>query len=112
VSLSAGTCAIADYTKISTAHANGCRAPDFKAKGAEVFGVSSGSAEDKEKFLRTTKATAIELLIDAGDVLRKSWAVPRALFGAFPGKHCILWPSLASVHSSSSVRRSRHLRDW
>jgi peroxiredoxin len=28
----------------------------------------------------------MELLIDEKDGLRKSWAVPRALFGAFPGR--------------------------
>lgn len=30
--------------------------------------------------------TSYELLIDAGDVVRNSWKVPRALFGAFPGR--------------------------
>ena len=62
------------------------RAPDFKAKGAKVFGVSSGNAADKEKFIRANKLTSMELLIDAGDKLRTSWKVPRALFGAFPGR--------------------------
>ena len=62
------------------------RAPDFKSKGAEVFGISSGSAADKEKFIRTTKATSIELLIDEGNGVRQSWNVPKALFGAFPGR--------------------------
>jgi peroxiredoxin Q/BCP len=38
------------------------------------------------KFLRATKTVSIELLTDAGDVVRKSWGVPRALFGAFPGR--------------------------
>lgn len=62
------------------------RAPDFKAKGAEVIGISSGNAADKEKFIKANKLNNMELLIDAGDVVRKSWAVPRALFGAFPGR--------------------------
>ena len=46
------------------------RAPDFKAKGAEVFGVSSGGAADKEKFIRANKLNTIELLTDAGDKVR------------------------------------------
>ena len=62
------------------------RAPDFKAKGAEVVGISSGNASDKDKFIKANKLNNMELLIDAGDVVRKSWAVPRALFGAFPGR--------------------------
>ena len=61
------------------------RAPDFKKFGAEVFGVSSGGPADKEKFIRANKLTSFELLIDAADVVRNSWKVPRALFGAFPG---------------------------
>lgn len=67
------------------------RAPDFKAKGAEVFGVSSGSAEEKEKFLKTTKATSLEnnLLIDADSKLRTLWGVPKALFGVLPGNSYI-----------------------
>lgn len=48
--------------------------------------MSSGSAADKEKFVRTTKATSIDLLIDSADQLRKLWNVPKALFGAFPGR--------------------------
>lgn len=62
------------------------RAPDFKSKGAEVFGVSSNGAADKEKFVKANKLTSLELLIDEGEKVRKSWAVPRALFGAFPGR--------------------------
>ena len=61
------------------------RAPDFKSKGAEVFGVSSGSKQDKDKFVAATKIN-FELLIDEGDKVRKAWGVPRALFGAFPGR--------------------------
>jgi peroxiredoxin Q/BCP len=62
------------------------KAPDFKKYNAKVFGVSSGGKEDKEKFIRTNKLNSMELLIDAGDKLRTSWQVPRALFGAFPGR--------------------------
>ena len=62
------------------------RAPDFKAKGAEVLGISSGNAADKEKFIKANKLNNMELLSDIGDTVRKSWAVPRALFGAFPGR--------------------------
>ena len=62
------------------------RAPDFKAKGAEVVGISSGNAADKEKFIKANKLNNMELLTDVGDKVRTSWAVPRALFGAFPGR--------------------------
>jgi peroxiredoxin Q/BCP len=62
------------------------RAPDFKSKGAKVFGVSSGGPADKDKFIRANKLQSMELLIDEGDKLRTSWKVPRALFGAFPGR--------------------------
>jgi thioredoxin-dependent peroxiredoxin len=62
------------------------RAPDFKSKGAEVVGISSGSAADKDKFIKANKLNNMKLLIDAGDKVRKSWEVPRALFGAFPGR--------------------------
>ena len=61
------------------------RAPDFKKYGAEVFGISSGGVADKEKFVKTNKVTALELLIDSTDAVRTAWKVPRALFGAFPG---------------------------
>ena len=53
------------------------KAPDFKKKGAEVFGVSSGGAADKEKFIKTNNLNSMGLLIDAGDKVRTSWAVPR-----------------------------------
>lgn len=62
------------------------KAPDFKAKGAEVLGISSGNAADKEKFIKANKLNNMELLSDIGDKVRKSWEVPRALFGAFPGR--------------------------
>lgn len=62
------------------------RAPDFKKTGAVVFGVSSGGPADKEKFIRANKLQSMELLIDEGDKLRSSWKVPKALFGAFPGR--------------------------
>jgi peroxiredoxin Q/BCP len=62
------------------------KAPDFKALGAEVFGISSGKKEDKEKFIRTNKLNNIELLIDSGDVARKAFDVPKALFGVLPGR--------------------------
>ena len=62
------------------------RAPDFKSKGAVVFGISSGGAADKEKFIRTNKLSATELLIDEGDKARNAFKVPRALFGLLPGR--------------------------
>lgn len=65
------------------------KAPDFKKFNAKILGVSSGGVADKEKFVKTNKLQSMDLLIDAGDKLRTSWKVPRALFGAFPGKHYI-----------------------
>lgn len=86
------------------------KAPDFKAKGAhhmniyylfkflktwiplifnvgaEVVGISSGGAADKEKFIRANNLNSMKLLIDAGDSVRKSWGVPKALFGVLPGR--------------------------
>eukprot|EP01031_Cornospumella_fuschlensis_P029785 gene29785-35964_t len=60
--------------------------PDFKKFGAEVFGVSSNGAADKEKFISGNKLTSIELLIDEGSKVRTAWNVPKALFGALPGR--------------------------
>lgn len=51
-----------------------------------MFGVSSNAAADKEKFIRANKLNSMELLIDSDEGVRKSWKVPRALFGAFPGR--------------------------
>ena len=62
------------------------KAPDFKKFGAEVFGISSGAAADKQKFIQANSLKSMSLLIDAGDATRTSWKVPRALFGAFPGR--------------------------
>lgn len=49
------------------------KAPDFKALGAEIIGISSGKKEDKEKFIRANKLNNMQLLIDAGDVARYSF---------------------------------------
>lgn len=62
------------------------KAPDFKKLGAEVLGISSGSIVDKEKFIRANTLNSMTLLVDAKEKTRKSWEVPRALFGAFPGR--------------------------
>lgn len=62
------------------------KAPDFKKFGAQVIGISSGGAADKEKFVKANKLNSMSLLIDSGDKVRTLWKVPRALFGAFPGR--------------------------
>ena len=62
------------------------RAPDFASKGAEVFGISSNGAADKEKFIRANKLKSMQLLIDEGEKVRKAWQVPKALFGVLPGR--------------------------
>ena len=52
-----------------------------------MLGVSSGGPADKEKFVKTNKLNTISLLIDTGDVLRKSWEVPKVRvhqFSLFP----------------------------
>ena len=59
--------------------------PKFKKAGAEVFGVSSGGADSKKKFI-TANNLSMPLLIDEGDKLRTSWGVPKAAFGLLPGR--------------------------
>ena len=59
------------------------RFPDFKAAGAEVFGISSGGSADKEKFITKNQVSSYELLMDAKDEVRKKWQVPKAAFGKF-----------------------------
>jgi peroxiredoxin Q/BCP len=54
--------------------------------GAEVFGISSGAASDKEKFVKTNKLNSFQLLIDQESKVRTSWKVPKALFGVLPGR--------------------------
>ena len=49
------------------------KAPDFKKLGAEVLGISSGNAADKEKFIRANKLNSMTLLIDTKDSVRNSW---------------------------------------
>lgn len=62
------------------------KAPDFKKIGAEVIGISKGKAQDKEKFINDNNLKSMTLCIDSDDVTRKSWDVPKALFGVFPGR--------------------------
>ena len=62
------------------------KAPDFKKLGAEVIGISKGKAEDKQKFINDNNLNSMTLCIDSDDATRKSWKVPKALFGAFPGR--------------------------
>ena len=62
-------------------------APNLKKRGSPVIlGVSKGSKEDKKKFIEANKLQSMTLLIDTEDKVRKNWEVPRALFGAFPGR--------------------------
>ena len=53
------------------------KAPDFKGLKAQVFGISSGNAADKDKFIRTNKLNSMELLIDSEDKARNAFKVPR-----------------------------------
>ena len=62
------------------------KAPDFKKFGAEVIGISKGKAADKEKFVNDNNLNSMTLCIDSDDATRKSWEVPKALFGLFPGR--------------------------
>lgn len=60
--------------------------PDFAKLGAEVFGISGQGTAEKEKFIVNNKLTAIELLIDEGNKVRKAFGVPKALLGMIPGR--------------------------
>ena len=51
-----------------------------------MFGISSGGVASKDKFISTNKLSNTELLIDENDKVRNEWAVPKALFGALPGR--------------------------
>eukprot|EP01039_Chlorochromonas_danica_P005328 gene5328-5863_t len=61
-------------------------APDFASLGAEVFGISGQGTADKERFIINNKLTAIELLIDENNDVRRAWGVPSSLFGLVPGR--------------------------
>jgi len=73
-------------TKEACAFEKKIAAGEFKKYGAAVIGVSSGNKADKEKFVRANKLDSMSLLIDSGDAIRNSFKVPKALFGAFPGR--------------------------
>jgi peroxiredoxin len=50
-----------------------------------LFGISSGGASSKRRFLEANEVKTVELLIDTDNKVRKSWDVPKALFGkCFP----------------------------
>lgn len=53
------------------------KAPDFKALKAQVFGISSGGATDKDKFIRANKLNSMELLIDSDNKARTAFKVPK-----------------------------------
>jgi len=59
--------------------------PKFKKLGAEVVGISAQGADSKKKFI-AENSLSMPLLIDAGDKVRSLWGVPKALFGALPGR--------------------------
>jgi peroxiredoxin Q/BCP len=51
-----------------------------------VFGISSGNAADKEKFIKANKLNNLELLIDSDNAVRTLFKVPKAAFGLLPGR--------------------------
>lgn len=57
----------------------------FKLLLREVIGISSGGVDSKKKFI-AEHSLSMPLLIDAGDKVRSLWGVPKALFGALPGR--------------------------
>lgn len=56
-----------------------------KKYGADVVGISGQGAESKQKFAEELGLT-FSILADEGDKVRKSFGVPRAAFGLFPGR--------------------------
>jgi thioredoxin-dependent peroxiredoxin len=56
-----------------------------KEFGAEVVGVSGQDVASKQKFAEEL-GLSFSILADEGDAVRKSFAVPRAAFGLFPGR--------------------------
>ena len=52
---------------------------------ADVVGISGQGAESKQKFA-SELGLDFSILADEGDAVRKSFQVPKALFGALPGR--------------------------
>lgn len=53
--------------------------------GAEVVGISGQDVESKQKFA-SELGLSFSILADEGDKVRKSFQVPKAVFGLFPGR--------------------------
>mmetsp|Transcript_23322 Transcript_23322/g.34769 ORF Transcript_23322/g.34769 Transcript_23322/m.34769 type:complete len:195 (-) Transcript_23322:53-637(-) len=56
-----------------------------KEFGADVVGISGQDVESKQKFAEEL-GLSFSILADEGDKVRKSFGVPRAAFGLFPGR--------------------------
>ena len=56
-----------------------------KKFGAELVGISGQDVESKQKFAQDLDLS-FSILADEGDVARKAFGVPKALFGFFPGR--------------------------
>lgn len=56
-----------------------------KTFGAELVGISGQDVASKQKFAKEL-GLDFSILADEGDQVRKSFAVPRAAFGLFPGR--------------------------
>lgn len=56
-----------------------------KTYGADLVGISGQDADSKQKFAQEL-GLGFSILADEGDEVRKSFAVPKAVFGLFPGR--------------------------
>lgn len=56
-----------------------------KKYGADVVGISKQDVESKQAFAEDL-GLDFSILADEGDAVRKAFNVPKALFGAFPGR--------------------------
>ena len=86
--------------------------PKFKKLGATVIGISSGGADSKKKFA-SENSLSMPLLIDAGDKVRTLWGVPKALFGALPGRVTYVLDKSGKVISITDdlVNTSKHVEE-
>ncbi|GAX83159.1 hypothetical protein CEUSTIGMA_g10585.t1 [Chlamydomonas eustigma] len=57
----------------------------FKSAGAEVFGISSDSPEENDKFAKAQRLQ-YPLLTDPSSILRKTFGIPNDFLGLLPGR--------------------------
>ena len=62
------------------------KAPDFKSSGLRLLVYPREKLRTNKNLSMITSLNSMTLCIDSDDATRKSWKVPKALFGAFPGR--------------------------